>query len=335
MTETDKQIVDLLEKEYTTIEVANKLNISLKQLHQRLNLLKAHGLVLIPEINTNGKIRYLKNFVLTRPKTNTQNLKLIDNSFKALLISDLHIGNEKQNLNYLKQIYQLCLDKNIHLIINAGDFIDGPSSKGKKIIADTDKQIQYALKNHPFNEQILNLICFGNHDYDTLQKTGQDIAKALEYYRPDFISLGYGIGIINVGNDQIIVKHPTAGLPINKLSNKLILCGHKHKMAFNNKENNFLINIPPLSDLCFHENQKLPGAIIMELFFNRDGIIKEGNFECLTLNKKIITVSENSFEFNFPKEKITEEEILLPPKRKVLTPSDMSQIEKFNNRYRQ
>ncbi len=334
MTEINNKIYDLLITGYTINEIADMLNLSPKQIHQRIIKMKNQGYLLTQEIYSDGEIKYIQNLYLPEIKTNTTNLKLTTNSFKAMLISDLHFGNEKQNITYLNKIYDLCVKENINIIINAGDIIDGPSSKGKQIITDINKQIKYTIKNYPYDRNILNLICFGNHDYDALQKTGRDIKLTLENARPDFIGLGYAFGIINLGNDQIIVSHKTTGLPFHPVTNKIILSGHHHKLAFTEKADSFLVNIPTLSNLCFNEKHKLPGAIIMDLSLNKEGFIKNGYFESLLINKKIYTIGENSFEFAFPYEETKEENIKIPPKKKsLLMDHTTSQIEKFNRRY--
>ena len=334
MTEINSKIFDLLINGYTLNEIADIMNISIKQIHQRINIMKKQGYLLTHDISADGEIKYIQKLYLPETKTNTTNLTLTDNTFKAMLISDLHIGNEKQNINYLYDIYDLCVKEGIHIIINAGDIIDGPSSRGNQIITAPNKQIEFTIKNHPFDKNILNLICFGNHDYDALQKTGRCVKTAFEHMRPDFIGLGYGLGIINLGNDQIIVNHKITSLPFHPVTNKLVLCGHHHKMAFTEKEDSFLVNIPTLSDLCFNQKQKTPGAIIMKLTLDKNGIIKEGYFENLLINSKIFTISENNFLFNFPCETAKEENLKMPPKKKQLAvSSNMSQIEKFNMRY--
>lgn len=334
MTQINEKIFNLLINGYTLNEISDILNLTVKQIHKRIISMQNAGFLLTPEIFTDGEIKYNQTLYLPEIKTNTTDLKLTDNNFKAMLISDLHIGNEKQNLSYLEKIYDLCKKENINIIINAGDIIDGSVTQGNQIISDTNKQIEYVIKKYPYDKNILNLICFGNHDYDALQKTGRCVKTALEYARPDFISLGYGLGIINLANDQIIVTHKITSLPFQPLTNKLILSGHHHKIAFTEKEDSFLVNIPTLSDLCFNQKHKIPGAIIMNLSLNKDGIIKEGFFEVLLINSKIYTVSENHFIFDFPFENAKEENLKMPPKKKSLTiQNNMSQIEKFNKRY--
>ena len=332
MTDINTKIYKMLITGYTLNEISSTLKLTPKQIHKRIISMKNEGYLLTPKIYDDGEIKYIQNFFFTNRNTNTLDLTLTHQNFKAMLISDLHIGNELQNLNYLNQIYDLCLKENIHIIINAGDFIDGPSSKGKQIIPDIDKQIEFAIKNHPFDKNIINLICFGNHDFDALQKNGRCVKNALENNRPDFYGIGYGLGILNIANDQIIVKHKINGLPFNQIHNKLILCGHKHKAGVINTGDTILLNIPPLSDLCFNEKQKYPGAIIMNLTIDENGFIKSGEFQQLLINSQIYTVNESTIDFLFTQSTLTEEEIKLPPKQKVLNPGS-SQIEKFNKRY--
>ncbi len=236
-------------------------------------------------------------------KTNTVNLKLSSNNFKAMLISDLHFGNFLQNLDYLYLVYDFCIDNDIHVIINGGDLIDGIFTKGRQAIMDPFEQVSFALENYPYDERIINLICLGNHDYDVFDLTGLDVQGEINK-RFDLISFGYGFGIINIQNDQIIVKHPISINDFIKPLNKLILEGHRHKMCFGVRKDDFTVSLPTLSDLCFKGH--VPGAVLMSLDFDK-GFITNGLFKHFMVTNKLSLVSEARFDFFFSRSFINED----------------------------
>ena len=117
-----------------------------------------------------------------------------------VLISDLHLGSLYDCIDLLKEIYDFCLKNNIHIIINAGDLIDGFMGLPEKRVYG-EEQIEYLLKNYPFDPSILNFITLGNHDEDYFLKTHQDISKILKSKRHDLVCLGYGLGKLKIKRD--------------------------------------------------------------------------------------------------------------------------------------
>ena len=73
---------------------------------------------------------------------------------KFLLISDLHFGNELENLKLIDRAYNYCIKNGINIILCGGDFIDGSFSKGSQKITDLYDQIEYFIKNYPQDKNI-------------------------------------------------------------------------------------------------------------------------------------------------------------------------------------
>lgn len=296
-------------------EMALKRGVSSRMFYRKIKLLKDYGYKLYPVVRDDGQLYFGINTDGVKEKTNTINVKLMKNEiFRAMLISDLHVGNTLQNMRYLDIVYDYCTNNDIHIIINAGDLIDGLFTRGKQNITDIDKQMEYLVKHHPYDSEILNLVCLGNHDYDTYLNMGRDISVMLKNYRYDLIPFGYGFGIINVGNDQIIVKHPICHNGFEHPINKLIICGHKHKAAFTTRKDDFIVNVPTLSDLCFDIDQKFPGAIEMRLDFGDNGYIECGLFKQMIIDGGLKITTEARYDFFFSRSTIDEDSI----RRKVL-----------------
>ncbi len=332
MTDINKIILSKMLDGKSVGEIARDLNKNPIHIHRRIKQIINSGYAFTREIKDSGEICYNPEYALKIPEANTAHIKLADNHFKAMLISDLHLGNEYQNIRYLNMIYDYCAKEGIHIIINAGDVIDGTFSKSKQKIDNPEKQITYTIKNYPFDENILNLICFGNHDYSAFENFSIDINTMLNSARPDLIGLGFGISIINIENDQLFIKHPINNLNLKTINRKLIICGHKHKAAIYDKQGTLLIHVPSLSDLCFDSKQKKPGAIIMELSFNK-GLMRTGYFEQLLVSGGISTICESEFDLDLNHDLLTEDDVIEKAKVKTLQSRQMSQIDKFNERY--
>ena len=92
---------------------------------------------------------------------------------KVGLISDTHIGNEKDNFNYIKLSYNQFDEENIETVFNLGDFFDAFNQQNvytqQEINAICTKQIQRAYDLYPKNKK--TYIIFGNHD-ELFRKAG-------------------------------------------------------------------------------------------------------------------------------------------------------------------
>lgn len=330
MFEYDEELLDKIRGEKTLAEMAMELNIPMSLVHSRVMNLQNKGFVLKRLIYDDGNVRYClqKN---PKDKFCSMRLKLSDRfKLSAMVISDLHIGNELQCIDYLETVYDYCRRFGIHIIINGGDLIDGTFSNGKQIMEDPIKQLEYVIKNHPFDEQILNLICLGNHDY-SLYKNGIDMKEALENARSDLIPFGFGLGILNIESDQIFIRHSIQDLSFFPINKKLVLEGHRHKMAFTSEGNGFLVNIPTLSNLTLGK-YKFPGAIRMDLFLNNDGYIDSGHFEHFMVADELSTVNEAIFKFDLNHNVLDENEVR--PKVRCRQYNGQSQVDKFNQKWK-
>lgn len=313
MTEKETQIIEMINNGNTLNEMANALWLSPRQIHQKIQKLINDGYVISPLYYDDGNIRY--NFESSLDYEHTINLSLTDSSkFRALVISDIHVGNVLENLGYLYKAYDYARDSNIHVILNCGDLIDGNFTKGEQITPDSDEQINRIINAHPYDENILNIICFGNHDYSAYEG-GRDIALAVSKRRSDLISGGYGFSLINIEKDQFILYHPLNNISFKPLPNKFILEGHHHKMKVKINRNNYLISVPPLSDLCF-TCQEDPGMMEMELNLS-SGFINNGYFRHLTVKEKPRIYSEFDLEFFLKHEILDEKKLVLKSFKKL------------------
>jgi len=341
MTETNQKIIDMILNNTSVNEICSETGLSNKQLFYRLNMFKVKGFDFSRKYYEDGEITYKLNkgfkedsdiSLLTSPKTK---------EIKIVFLSDLHLSNEHERLDLLNQVYDFCAKENIHVIINGGDLIDGLIGPDKKKHNTYEKQIDYAIKNHPFDKNILNFICLGNHDYKALETTGQNLETALLNKRHDIVPLGYGYGKLNIKNDEIIVKHPKT--PITKsfqIDRGLIVTGHSHRSQSSVIGNVVNMGLPSLSNLKNYtpnEEFSLPGFVVGNINFYK-GFFQTGNFEQYIFLDKMYKVNEVNYELikgaSLNDDVIKyEEERIKKEKTYVKEIKRKSQLDKFKDRY--
>ena len=287
-----KRIIELIEQGKTLNEISGQLNLTHKQIYTKMRTMSAHGIEFEREYFYNGNIKYIPDSKYVY--TNREGVDLItsheDQQLTFMLISDLHFGNKTADLELLTKIYDYCVMRNIHIIINAGDLIDGLTYGTDKKIKSFERQIDFAINNYPFDKNILNFICLGNHDLDSFTTDNMDLHTILYNFRHDLIPLGYALGGLNVKNETIYIKHRIADYQTSYIPNEsLILLGHSHKSSIQ-LNGNLYVHIPPLSNISNNRNG-FPGATIMTLTF-KNGYYKSVFFEQLLIADKIYTINE-------------------------------------------
>jgi len=354
MSEQTIKLIQLLKEGKTSNELCAALNISNKQLFNNLTNLRNKGFLYKRKYYSNGVLLY-------KPITNlsgiSEHYSKVDNviitannetNFKCIIISDLHFGNELVRLDLIERVYNYCIENKIHIIFCAGDMIDGTFSKGEQKIKDTLEQIEYFIKNYPFDRNILTFCVGGDHDMSSIHSNGQDIMEIARNYRHDIIVGGYNNAIINVKNDKINLHHHISGGFTKTEDIPLKIYGHYHKYATKMTDGKVLnINVPSLSDI----NKSLPTAVEMELEFNK-GYIRNVNLKQIYFGDKNYILNEMCYELKdrevttgpISHEEATRIEILdtipkenlqqknrVEEKVKVLTKNDktQSQVEKF------
>ena len=305
MTEKELMIFEMIECGYNLNEMAYMLKLSPRQVHQKIQKLINEGYFICPIYFDDGNIKY--SFEENDLK-HTLSLSIGDShKFKALVVSDMHVGNCLENFDYIYKAYDYARDNDIHVIFNLGDLIDGNFTRGQQKVSNIDEQIDRVLKKYPYDKNILNFICFGNHDYSAY-KCGRDVGVALSQNRPDLVNLGYGVSLINVLRDQFVLSHPLLDTAFKPIFNKLILEGHHHKPMFKIERNSYLISVAPLSDLCFGSANN-SGLTEMRLSFC-SGFIHKGNFKMINLKDEPLVYNEMSIEFFLKHKNVNEKNLV-------------------------
>lgn len=273
------EIINLINNNMTLNDMARKLKISNRKVNKRIMLLENKGYLLEKILHDSGDISYTN---VDKKTSHTIKLALDDKThFKALVTSDTHIGYIHDNMSYLDKVYNYAVDNDIHIIFNCGDLIEGDTNETHDLNY-LNNQFDKLVNEYPYDKHILNVVCLGNHDLSMMYH-GRDLKVALENERSDFITTGYGIGLINIEDDQFILKHHLNNVQHCILQNHVILKGHSHKYKVKYSPNQAEIYVPPLSDI-FHNEQKNPGLLEINLELSNGKIRKWNGIQLLVPN---------------------------------------------------
>lgn len=329
-------LIKSLNEGKTRNEICNILGISNQQLYNNLIDLEQHNFFYKREYYSNGSITYKQLLEDNNQQKFIDNLykctNLItppgSNSLKCMVISDLHFGNTEQRLDLLEKVFNYCIKSNIHIIFCCGDMIDGNFSRTEQSIEDSYDQIEYFIKNYPFDKSILTFAVAGNHDKCFCKLSNQDIITKIQIYRHDIVIGGYGNAHINIKNDQILLYHYIKGIKINVNNATVILKGHYHKYSTHLKDDSILyIKVPSLSNLT----KSIPTVLELNLDFQK-GIIEHVNIKQLYFINKLEILDEQEFCLN-KKNMSTNMNILEETNDDKILVKKLGQIEKFNRKY--
>lgn len=305
MTDIHKKIIEYIKEDKSMREIADILNISEKQLYVRIKQIIAYGYQIIPSYNYSSDIKYkLSNELEKEERKNsvTINIPSLTKEFRCLAISDIHIGNIKSNIEFVKKVYEYASNNDINIILNCGDLIEGDYSTDKKSISDIYKQIEELIKKYPYDKNIRTFTILGNHDYHALHYNNIDISKTIANARYDIIPIGFGKGIVNISNDSLLLQHELSVVENPEICNnsKIILVGHGHEMKTKIYDK-LLLCVPTLSNVTPDKTQNVvPGMLDITLY------MKHGRFDYLSathfiIDNKVIEVSQTRAKIKFLK----------------------------------
>lgn len=286
-------LLQLIKEGKNNREICEIFNISFNQLYDELLKLKTKGVKYFRKYYSDGSIKYNKIKKLKKLNENVNKTIITDNqenNMKFLLISDLHFGNEFENLGLIDRAYNYCIKNGINIILCGGDFIDGSFSKSPQKITDLYDQIEYFIKNYPQDKNILTFGVAGDHDFSTLKRASLDIIEICNNRRHDIIIGGYNNAEINIKNDKIHLFHNILGGRMHSAQAPIILCGHLHKYMTQQKNNSLYITLPTLSNI----NQQMPSALELDVSFSK-GYISSAVIKHLYFGTQDFVLSESEF----------------------------------------
>ena len=298
MSELMRLIIKEIEENKNINQICEDLNISRKKLYYYLQLLKNKGYVFKPIYYSNGEITY--NFdclhsINMYNELNDLNIKVKPGNpdLKTLVISDLHFGNELERRDLVDKMFNYCINNNIHIILCCGDILDGTFSRGRQKLQNGMEQIEYFIKNYPYDKNISTLAVLGDHDFSILRKYNYDLAKLINRQRHDIGIGGYNYSTIKIKNDKIQLHHQFINeIPTTLNKSKIILHGHYHNYKASTSDQNILhINVPALCNVL----SITPSALQMTLKFKKKAITTAIIKQLMVINDIVTELNEIEF----------------------------------------
>lgn len=344
-----KVLIDLINKNVSNADICKQLNITFSELTSKLLELKNLGISYQRKYYSNGMIQYVPISRISCLKNNAKQSQeetiitdKFENEIRIVASSDFHYGNSGCRQDLIEKAFNYCVQNGIHIIMCGGDLLDGVFSKGTQIISDPYEQVKYFLENYPHDDSILTFYVGGDHDLSILNSSCLDLSLITSNYRPDVIIPGYNNSIINIKNDMIHLYHHTEnGVKFTRDAG-ITLHGHSHNYSIRTSYNGKSLDIcvPSLSNIL----QPVPTILDMAIKF-KNGFISEVCVKQIMLENKPIVLGE----FNYYKDNNTVGPINNTENYKSLAKAaisveskftddiektTMSQIEKFNKRYK-
>lgn len=344
-----KVLIDLINKNVSNADICKQLNITFSELTAKLLELKNLGISYQRKYYSNGMIQYVPISRISCLKNNAKQSQeetiitdKFENEIRIVASSDFHYGNSGCRQDLIEKAFNYCVQNGIHIIMCGGDLLDGVFSKGTQIISDPYEQVKYFLENYPHDDSILTFSVGGDHDLSILNSSCLDLSLITSNYRPDVIIPGYNNSIINIKNDMIHLYHHTEnGVKFTRDAG-ITLHGHSHNYSIRTSYNGKSLDIcvPSLSNIL----QPVPTILDMAIKF-KNGFISEVCVKQIMLENQPIVLGE----FNYYKDNNTVGPInntenykslakaAIPVESKFtddIEKATMSQIEKFNKRYK-
>ncbi len=296
MNEKIALILRLYEEKVPLGEIQQRMGLKNGEFNFLLRKIREIGYNVTKTYSSDGDITVKLNKTLNFKKDNTIRISVKDRIFRAIFISDLHIGSIYSNPKILRKIYEYAIAHDIHIIFNGGDMIENiyPDSRTPLRYDTLQKQLDAVVREIPHDPHIIMMTTYGNHDYFSILHHGFDVARYIEDRRYDVVSLGYGQSKIQVKDDVIGLVHEIKHQDDSIVTGATITYkGHSHKSKM---KGNDLIYIP---SACEHKNpqyefEPLIGFIDAEFIFYDKKIAKINNKQLAIIGDDIRLANEEA-----------------------------------------
>lgn len=222
---------------------------------------------------------------------------------KYLVIGDTHLGNNRQQLHLLNDLYLEAYRREISEVYHAGDMSDGDYSSHRKehprqtFLHGFDEFAGYIVDMYPEVDGITTYFILGSHD-ETFYKNGQaTLGCWIPRCRKDMVYLSQDQWVGNIGNVRTMLDHPGGGSayalsykPQKRIEEfesgnkpKVMFIAHYHKYAQGEYRNVKFVEVPALCDKTpFQIKMALPnyvGGVFIETWSDDKGNVQYFNCE--------------------------------------------------------
>lgn len=296
-----KKIYNSIKNERSIKEICEELEISELELRGIIEALNLYG-KRIQIIDDEEEPYILKKAIRKSQKTIKPDISECIHT-KLLVVSDTHLGNVKQQLHLLNELYLEGYKREISTVLHIGDLSEGDYSSIRKesprqvFLHGFDEICGYLVDMYPKVSGMTTEFILGSHD-ETLYKNGQaTIGCWLPKCRPDMKYLGQDQKTIQINNIKITLDHPGDGSAyalsykpqkrIEELETgnkpKILLIGHYHKAYYFVYRNVHCIEVPSLCEKTQFQTKKgiynSMGGYFLDIYSDEKGNIQYINVE--------------------------------------------------------
>lgn len=237
--------------------------------------------------------------------------------YDILLVADYHVRDIEDCLEELDKVNNYCVNNNISLVINLGDFYNGfgePEARYDSAVSSY-RCVEKAISLIPKANGVYHAVLGGNHD-KRLLKYGFDPIEMMALEREDFINLGYSHSTITLNGCRSLyssfdLHHPQGQFFNLKLGEEGIdselihsylsglyekngdvrdnsfvdIFGHTHKSQINLMDS--YVFVPSLL-----EGKIRRGATHLRIYFDEENLIDYILFIPLSVSDKLVRTTE-------------------------------------------
>lgn len=279
-----EQIIDLIKNGVTFQELGDALKLNEQELLARINHFRNYGFLIEPNYDFDAATKLYLGRSFESVKSNVNMAIHAGSRIRFIAISDTHLGNVNDRLDFVKRIYEYAARQGIHVILHIGDLLENYTTdvryRNMLKMKDPIKAAKYVINEYPKDKSITNYILGGNHDFRSVMNSGIDALYLISQSRPDMVSLGYKLATIEVNGNYIGLHHPFLHREETSIDNEIkqefkqdkpsfVLRGHTHTNLYYMNGSSLGDSYPVIfvPAMCCDKADRIPGALDIEVSF--------------------------------------------------------------------
>lgn len=295
--DTANKFYRLIKNGMTLKDIENKLGIKEVEVMGMIELCNIYGKQIELVVDNNECCVVKKSSIKKTSKELKPSLDELIHT-KLCIVSDTHLGNNRQQLHLLNKVYEEAYKREIDTVLHCGDLVDGDYTSVRKeqkrlnFLLGFDQQCGYVVDMYPSVNGITTKFILGSHDETHFKNGGATIEKWLPKCRKDMIFLGQDTADIVIDKVKITMDHPGDGcaqglsykpqkrIDILEVGAKpsVLLIGHYHKSYYFNYRNVNALMVPALCDKTQFQQKKMltnvMGAYFLDIYSDEKGNIQ-------------------------------------------------------------
>ncbi|MEG1287872.1 MAG: metallophosphoesterase, partial [Bacilli bacterium] len=182
--DTANKFYRLIKNGMTLKDIENKLGIKEVEVMGMIELCNIYGKQIELVVDNNECCVVKKSSVKKTSKELKPSLDELIHT-KLCIVSDTHLGNNRQQLHLLNKVYEEAYKREIDTVLHCGDLVDGDYTSVRKeqkrlnFLLGFDQQCGYVVDMYPSVNGITTKFILGSHDETHFKNGGATIEKWL------------------------------------------------------------------------------------------------------------------------------------------------------------